>query len=210
MYHMEMQQDIQHLSDTYFELYHELLRIAKELEEDLRNAFSDVKHIDRINCRIKEKESFIQKASKLTKEKALKYKNPFKEIQDFIGCRVVVYFKSDIELATEIIKRFYKTIEKQHLVPDDVMKFGYEGTHLICSIPNTMYSTGLKHLSFPDFFELQIKTLYQHAWSQSNHGLGYKPGNILSYEEERKLAFVSAQSWGADRMLLDILEHKNT
>jgi putative GTP pyrophosphokinase len=57
--------------------------------------------------------------------------------------------------------------------------------------------------TIPDFFELQIKTLFQHAWSEAHHDLGYKqePGSTpLTSEEKRKLAYTSAQAWGADHM----------
>jgi ppGpp synthetase/RelA/SpoT-type nucleotidyltranferase len=66
----------------------------------------------------------------------------------------------------------------------------------------------LTELLIPDFFELQIKTLYQHAWSQAEHGLGYKPETPLSNEEQRKLAFIAAQSWGADTILAELVDSK--
>ena len=57
------------------------------------------------------------------------------------------------------------------------------------------------------FFELQIKTLFQNAWSEANHDLGYKPERELSKDEKRKIAFTSAQAWGAD-MIFDELSDK--
>jgi putative GTP pyrophosphokinase len=48
----------------------------------------------------------------------------------------------------------------------------------------------------PQFFELQVETLFQRAWSE--HDLGYKPGATpLTSEAKRRLAFTSAQAWGA-------------
>jgi ppGpp synthetase/RelA/SpoT-type nucleotidyltranferase len=57
----------------------------------------------------------------------------------------------------------------------------------------------------PQFFELQIKTMFQHAWSEANHDLGYKPeSGELDPEHLRLLAFTSAQAWGADMVFNDL------
>ena len=137
-------------------------------------------------------------------------KVPIKEIQDLIGARIVIYYKNDVENVIGLIKKHFNSVEETRFVPDDVKKFGYEGVHFVCLIPNTVFSDHKKNPLVPDFFELQVKTLYQHAWSQAEHGLGYKPGIELSFEDERRLAFIAAQSWGADSILEQMVAKKNT
>lgn len=139
----------------------------------------------------------------------LKYKHPFRELQDLIGGRVVVYYKSDVDkIETEIEKNF-KRVEKIQIVPDDEKEFGYEGIHYILFSPNHIYNPHRDNINIPYFFELQIKTLYQHAWAQSEHGLGYKPGVVLPKVIKRKLAFLAAQSWGADEILEQLVKDVN-
>jgi len=184
-----------------------LQKISDKLERFLSELFSEVHHIDRIGSRIKAEESYLNKAMKKVEEKE-KYEIPLKEIQDLIGARIVIYYKTDVDAVADLIKKHFDFVEENRFVPDDVSKFGYEGVHYICMIPNTIYSDHKANLLVPEFFELQIKTLYQHAWSQAEHGLGYKPGAKLSFDEERKLAFIAAQSWGADSILDELARKK--
>jgi ppGpp synthetase/RelA/SpoT-type nucleotidyltranferase len=59
----------------------------------------------------------------------------------------------------------------------------------------------------PDVFELQVKTLFQHAWSEADHDLGYKPGGKTpNPAQKRLLAYASAQAWGADRVFDELFQ----
>jgi ppGpp synthetase/RelA/SpoT-type nucleotidyltranferase len=56
-----------------------------------------------------------------------------------------------------------------------------------------------------------VKTLFQHAWSKADHDLGYKPGSgstPLTSHERRKLAYTSAQAWGADHLFDELFLSK--
>lgn len=203
-----MRPDFDQIKADFGSIRSDLESIAENISEHLNEILEGIEHIDKISCRVKTENSFMDKVLKTNKDGSLRYQIPLKEIQDFIGARIVVYYKTDIDKIMEIVKEYFNRVESNQIVPDDVSKFGYEGHHLICFIPNFIYNANHKANSLiPDFFELQIKTLYQHAWSQSNHGLGYKPGGALTVEEQRKLAFIAAQSWGADNMLVDLINN---
>ena len=53
-------------------------------------------------------------------------------------------------------------------------------------------------------FELQVRTLYRHAWSEAEHDIGNKPGRKLTKIEKRNFAFTAAQSWGADPIFQEL------
>jgi len=203
-----MRTDIDQIKSDFASITPILKDIALKIEAILVEIFENIEHIDKVSSRPKGEESFLNKAIKEV-EGVLKYPVPLKEIQDLIGARVVVYYKTDVGNIVSIIKKWFNMVEETNIVPDDISKFGYEGLHFICFIPNAINENHKSNLLVPDFFELQIKTLYQHAWSQAEHGLGYKPEVPLGDEEQRKLAFIAAQSWGADTILTELVNSKN-
>jgi len=84
-------------------------------------------------------------------------------------------------------------------VPDSESEFGYFGKHFILKIPKEVGASGdIK------FFELQIKTLFQHSWAEANHDIFYKSRIKLSQTQKRKVAFTAAQAWGADQIFNDL------
>ncbi|MEK6757425.1 MAG: RelA/SpoT domain-containing protein, partial [Bacteroidota bacterium] len=131
-------------------------------------------------------------------------------IQDILGARIVVFYKSDIEPVSKIIEKAFNSVEKQQLIPEDENEFGYEGLHYVLFVPPHIAGQYRSVPNIPTFFELQIKTLYQHAWAQAEYGLGYKPGVQIDRDTKRKLAFVAAQSWGADEMLETLYQQIQT
>jgi putative GTP pyrophosphokinase len=129
----------------------------------------------------------------------LKYSEPLRQIQDQIGARIVTFYRSDVSAVDLVVQRYFRPIESRDVVPDSEWEFGYFGRHHILLIPLDVIDASIDKAMMPEFFELQIKTLFQHAWSEANHDLGYKPGGSpLSSDAKRRLAFTSAQAWGAD------------
>ena len=100
-----------------------------------------------------------------------KYSEPLAQIQDQIGARIITFYRSDVDRLDGIIKSYFKTIEFRDRIPESEWEFGYFGRHYVLVLP----SDAIDKTTLPDFFELQIKTLFQHAWSEAEHDLGYKP-----------------------------------
>jgi putative GTP pyrophosphokinase len=176
-----------------------LLPLAARLEAHLKGLFDTYPRIDRISVRAKSVERFIAKAEKQTEGRP-KYSDPLNQIQDQLGARIVSFYKSDVDKLTEEIKKYFRYIESRQIVPDSEREFGYEGRHFILFIPRDVFDDTVKEDESVSFFELQIKTLFQHAWSEAEHDLGYKPTGELTSDQKRRLAFTAAQAWGADQM----------
>ena len=180
-----------------------LAPIALSLEKQIQEYFLREPRIDRIAARAKSPDRFVAKAI-ATKDGAPKYSEPLRQIQDQIGARIITFYQSDIERVSSIVQRYFRPIESRDVVPDSEWEFGYFGRHYILLLPSDVIPDGVEKADAPEFFELQIKTLFQHAWSEANHDLGYKPGAVpLNADQKRSLAFTSAQAWGADRIFAE-------
>jgi putative GTP pyrophosphokinase len=188
------------LREEYRSRYDKVLKpLAKAVEDQLHEYFSGEPRIDRITARAKAIDSFFTKAATLDGGKP-KYDEPLRQIQDQVGARVVVYYVSDVERAAAIVEKYYRQIEARTLVPESEWEFGYFGKHYVLLVPSELSRRYADKDRVPEFFELQLKTLFQHAWSEAEHDLGYKPGAFpVGPDAKRRLAYTSAQAWGADR-----------
>lgn len=176
-----------------------LQRVASALEDLVRSHLDTTPLIDRVTARAKDPERFAAKAAKRADDGTPKYEHPLTEIQDQLGVRVVVFYPAVVAVVSDVVHTYFRSIENLDLVPDSPWEFGYIGKHHILALPPDVVPSDVKLDDAPSFFELQIKTLFQHAWSEAEHDLGYKPAGELTNEHQRLLAFAAAQAWGADR-----------
>jgi putative GTP pyrophosphokinase len=198
------------LEALYRRRYETVLKpLATALCTHVSGSFQGEPRIDRITARAKDVDSFMGKARTRVKNR-LKYSEPIYQIQDQLGARVITFFRSDVDRLDAIVRKFYRSIEIKNRVPDSEWEFGYFGRHYILVLPSEIVATEMDAGLVPDFFELQIKTLFQHAWSEAEHDLGYKPGLLpLTPHDKRRLAYTSAQAWGADHMFDELFRERN-
>ena len=194
------------LKEQYGERYGKVLTpLAEALQSFIAERLNGEARIDRITARPKSVDRFLAKAENKAEDGALKYEHPFHQIQDQVGARVVVFYKSDVQRVSDILLNYLRPTETKDLVPTSEWQFVYFGRHFVCLFPREIIDPSWSESLVPEFFELQIKTLFQHAWSESNHDLGYKPeGGVLTGDQVRMLAYTSAQAWGADRIFDDL------
>lgn len=192
------------LKQSYTERYEKALTpLAKEIQEDLDQLLSGMKNIDLISARAKEVDRFIEKSEKLSGE-VKKYTHPLSQIQDQVAARIITFYLDDISKVEEIVLTQYVRAETKEIVPDSHSEFGYVGKHFILLIPTDLKPEEVSSDLIPAFFELQVKTLFQHAWAEASHELDYKPPRPLTEDEKRRMAFTAAQAWGADHIFNDL------
>lgn len=181
-----------------------LVPLAERLEAHLKEVFEKQPRVDRISCRAKSVHSFTKKASKLNKDGSAKYTDPLEQIQDVIGARIVTFYRPDVVALTKIVEVHFTPREEKELSPNSEYEFGYFGKHFVLLLPSDVLIENMPD-QVPEIFELQIKTVFQHAWSEASHDLDYKEENEpLTFDDKRKIAFASAQAWGADNAFEEI------
>jgi ppGpp synthetase/RelA/SpoT-type nucleotidyltranferase len=173
--------------------------VAECLERLIKDHIRDAKRVDRISARAKSPERFVSKAFKVHEDGSPRYPDPYAQIQDQIGARIVVFYLRDVQSLRDVVLRYFTPIEEQMIVPDTDSEFGYFGQHFILLLPKDAVPREVDLEGAPKFFELQIKTLFQHAWAEAEHDLGYKPDMPLDKKHKRLMAYTAAQAWGADR-----------
>lgn len=188
--------------------YAERFKLLREVDKDLEALFDELvaglPRIDRVSTRVKPVDRFAEKAVRTVddgEELSYKYEHPLEDIQDQIGARIVVYYRSDVDPIADRVLAELRVVEDREIEEPDPQRFGYESRHFVCFIPPDIRE---RHEPPIDFFELQIATLFQHAWAEANHDLGYKAQWELDWEEKRRIAWAAAQAWGADRIFDDL------
>jgi putative GTP pyrophosphokinase len=188
------------LAETYSARLALLGHAGDWLEADLAEHFHDRRHIDRISVRVKSVESFVEKAT--VRKIDPPYVAPLAEIEDQIGGRILVFFTSDLEPTLEHLEKLLNPVEQDHKRPTHHNEFDYESVHGIYSLPPQYLAADWDaQEDMPRTFELQVRTLFQHAYAEPQHELGYKPGAPLEDSVRRELAWIAASSWGGDQAL---------
>lgn len=189
--------------ETSFRVREPLLQeLAKRLELETQDALRDLKHIDRIAFRAKQLRSFVNKAL----DPIRNYSYPLVEIEDQVAGRVLVFFLEDIDLVVHAIKQRFNQVEDRRREPKSEVEFGYESHHLVCMIPPHCEPAGWRsQVDLPTTFELQIRTLFMHAWAEPQHDIGYKSDTDVPRDIRREWAWAASSAWGADHALQRVL-----
>lgn len=113
------------------------------------------------------------------------------DLSDILGIRVICYFLSQVDDAAEVVKRIFDvdyehSEDKRLSISPDV--FGYLSLHIQCSLKKDMgYPEELTDLEF----EIQLRTILQHAWAEIEHDLGYKTVLEIPRKVRREFARIA-------------------
>ena len=174
-----MVQDLDSHAQELLEQYKSLLNVYTQMAEiipqKLKEIFDDAGIIvATVEHRVKSEDSL---AGKL-KLKGGKYNDIF-DITDLVGIRVITFYIDDVDKVASVLERLFdidweNSIDKRKA--HEIDSFGYLSLHYICRIPESSYSNP-EHPELNKIrFEVQMRTVLQHAWANMNHDTGYKSG----------------------------------
>lgn len=103
-----------------------------------------------------------------------KYDDPFQEIEDFAGVRIVCLYVGDFDQIEQIIQSEFEVIERvDKFTEKEADQFGYGAIHYIARLGKK--TLGARYEDLKDLkCEIQLRTVLQDAWAIIDHHLVYK------------------------------------
>ncbi len=148
-----------------------------------------------VSHRTKTLESVIEKMGR-------KEYSDLADLTDISGVRVIAYIESDLSRISSIVREAFqvhsdKSVDKSEELSSD--KFGYRSVHYICELGATR--TALPELApYKGLqFEIQLRTVLQHAWAEIEHDRSYKFSGDLPSPIRRRLNLLAGVLELADR-----------
>jgi ppGpp synthetase/RelA/SpoT-type nucleotidyltranferase len=138
-------------------------------------------------------------ASLLGKVENRQIKDPFSEVRDIVGARVVTLFLSDIQKILDLLKETFEVDLVDNKIDDtDPRLFGYFSVHLHARIKATFSGTRYDKIkTIP--FEIQIRTIAMDAWASASHYLAYKSDADVPSDLKRDFNALSGLYYVADK-----------
>lgn len=180
--------DVQAWVDRFDAEQLNLKALRQEIESELRTAITVVDTDDDaptetqlfkvhdLRSRVKKRKSFLDKILRKN------YSDPFNQMRDIVGARIVCLFLADLPAVDKIIREKFDVRDHQDKTkeaPPD--QFRYRAVHYDCKIKPTY--TGPHYDGIKEFwFEIQVRTILQDAWAVVEHILGYKGPNSIPDE----------------------------
>ena len=158
---------------------------------DIINTLLEVNHIkiSNMSVRIKTEEALRNKVM---------YKNKYNhldEITDILGVRIITLFETDIYTFLDLLENTFEVceiVDKRKKERTNRIEFGYNSLHVIVKFTDSRCQL-VEYQKYQDIrFEVQIRTVLQHAWAEVEHGLGYKSFYEPPMTVKRKLNRLAA------------------
>lgn len=149
-----------------------------------------------INDRTKTLDSFR------TKIDSPKYDDAVNQITDLSGIRIIAYVEDDLKPICKVIEAAFHIDSDNSLDKSDELgtdRVGYRSIHYIARIKDDRLILP-EYKKFKDLkFEIQVRTILQHAWAEIEHDKNYKFNGVLPPEIRRRFKILAGTLELVDR-----------
>lgn len=129
---------------------------------------------DQVSARVKSWRSYRAKALLRTPTGEFRYTEPFTQIWDLVACRITTLTTTEIPVITQLLGQSFDVVKLVDKTAETrtTGSFGYGSVHMILTVP-TPALYGLEAFCGLTF-EVQVRTVLQHAWAEFEHDIRYK------------------------------------
>ena len=195
--------DIKNISERWESEHPNYKELGEIVFVFLKDQLTNYEILPEISFRTKDLLSIIKKL----KKKSEKENYTYDKITDKLGVRIICLYKSDLDIIDNFISKNFEVIKKDSKI--ETLKYdtlAYLSNHYDVSIKKSIdYFTDLSGYE-NIIFEIQVRTLNQHAWANTAHGLMYKQEQELDDDTKRKLFRLVALHEIADEEIQSINE----
>jgi putative GTP pyrophosphokinase len=144
-------------------------------------------------ARVKKRKSFLEKITRKN------YQDPFIEMPDIVGARIVCLFMNDLpKLKLILHQKFRVLIEEDKVESAPADSFGYMSVHYECELKSE--HSGPRYDKLRGIrFEIQCRTLLMDAWANVSHHLEYKGEASIPEPLRRNFHALSGLFYVADQ-----------
>ena len=136
----------------------------------------------------------------MEKSRRKNLQNPFQEINDIVGIRVICLYRDDVAKIKDVVRETFEVISDEDKIESkESDRFGYLSAHVIAKLSTEQNSSTNLH-DLP--FEIQIRTIAQHAWASISQHLFYKQSDEIPQDQEKDFQALSALFYVADSHFL--------
>ncbi len=161
--------------------YHDWARSHPTAAVDFRTAIEDLLNdagiiFDRVSTRVKTWPSLKAKAKKRRENGDFVYPQPWQEIHDVMGVRVTLYHSTAIPEALGVFGESFKVERSVDKAAETRISggFGYGSHHLVLTVTEDSAAAMEELAAYVGWtFEVQIRTVLQHAWAEFEHDIRY-------------------------------------
>jgi ppGpp synthetase/RelA/SpoT-type nucleotidyltranferase len=108
-----------------------------------------------------------------------RYYRPQTQLTDQVGVRVITYYSEDVDRVVDLLRPYIeinpsKSVDKRMAL--GLRAFGYSSVHIIARLKNRETQKSSYACLNGFWFELQVRSILEHAWAEAEHEIVFKSG----------------------------------